>query len=75
MSHSKNQGDYVMRLKTPFLRDIEVAERYDISRSTIWRRVKADQFPKPIKFGPASTRWWIVDLKAWELVQASKGRA
>lgn len=64
----------MMSYTTPFLRDIEIAERYDISRSTIWRWVKEDRFPRPIKLGPASTRWLITDLEAWELVQASKGR-
>jgi prophage regulatory protein len=64
-----------MRNSTPFLRDTAVAIRYDISRSTIWRWVKEDRFPKPIKLGPASTRWRIADLEAWDLIQASKGRA
>lgn len=63
-----------MNHATPFLRDTEVATRYNISRSTIWRWVKADQFPKPIKFGASSTRWLITDLEAWELVQVSKTR-
>lgn len=61
--------------EAPFLKNIEVAKRYGVSRPTIWRWVKEDRFPKAIKFGPASTRWRIADLEAWEQVQASKGRA
>lgn len=63
-----------MKNTTPFLKDIEVAVRYNISRSTVWRWVKADQFPKPIKFGAASTRWRITDLEVWEQARASKAR-
>ena len=64
----------MMNHATPFLRDTEVAIRYNISRSTIWRWVKADRFPKPIKFGAASTRWWITDLEIWEQIQVSRGK-
>jgi len=59
-----------MNNSTPFLRDIEVAIRYSISRSTIWRWLKNGKFPKPIKLGTASTRWRLDDLEAWE--QAKK---
>lgn len=62
----------MMQNTTPFLRDIEVAIRYNISRSTVWRWVKANQFPKPIKFGLASTRWRIKDLESWEQTQTVK---
>jgi prophage regulatory protein len=54
---------------TPFLRDIEVAIRYNISRSTIWRWVKNGRFPKPIKLGVGSTRWRFSDLETWEQSQ------
>ena len=33
-----------MKSETPFLRDIEVANRYGVSRSTIWRWVKEKKF-------------------------------
>jgi prophage regulatory protein len=55
-----------MKNETPFLRDIEVAIRYDISRSTIWRWLKNGKFPRPVKLGAASTRWRISDLEEWE---------
>jgi prophage regulatory protein len=54
-----------MKNETPFLRDIEVAIRYDISRSTIWRWLKEGKFPRPVKLGAASTRWLISDLEEW----------
>lgn len=59
---------------TPFLKDIEVAIRYNISRSTIWRWVKNGQFPQPIKIGEGSTRWCLGDLEVWEQLQVQKVR-
>lgn len=56
----------MMKNTTPFLRDIEVAIRYGISRSTIWRWLKQGRFPQPIKLGAASTRWRLSDLEDWE---------
>lgn len=36
-----------------------------ISPATIWRKVAADQFPKPIKLGPRLTAWDLADVQAW----------
>ena len=50
------------RNKKRYSRDKAVAERYDNSRSTIWRwandpRYAYLKFPKPIKIGPGVTAW------------------
>jgi len=47
---------------SPFLRDNDVAERYRISRPTIWRWVKMGKFPKPVKIAEGATRWRLADL-------------
>ena len=47
-----------------FLNDREVAERYSVSRPTVWRWVSEGHLPKPVKVGPGSTRWRIADLDA-----------
>lgn len=36
-----------------------------ISPATIWRKVAANQFPKPIKLGPRLTAWDMADVQAW----------
>lgn len=56
-----------MKDLAPYLKDIEVAKRYNISRPTIWRWVKNEKFPRPIKLGEGSTRWRLSDLERWEL--------
>lgn len=49
-----------------FLKDIQVANRYNLNRSTIWRWIKKEQFPKPTKLNYGSSRWNIIDLEQWE---------
>ena len=45
----------------------EVAKRYGVDPSTIWRwSRKKPAFPDPHKFGPQTIRWKITDLEAWE---------
>lgn len=35
------------------------------SSATLWRKVKAGLFPKPVKLGPRITAWRVEDLRAW----------
>lgn len=49
-----------------FLQDKKVAERYGISRVTVWRWVSDGDFPKPVKFSSGCSRWRILDLEKWE---------
>lgn len=35
------------------------------SRTTLWRRVKAGQFPKPIALSAQATRWKRNEVEAW----------
>lgn len=61
------KGDYVQMQSTTFLKVIQVANRYGVNRSTIWRWVKQGQFPKPKKINCGSSRWSSIDLEEWEL--------
>lgn len=45
-------------LKTP-----DVMEALGVSRSTLWRLVRAGTLPKPIKLG-AANRWHACDIEA-----------
>ena len=35
------------------------------SRSTIWRKVKAGVFPKPVSLSSQATRWSSNDISKW----------
>lgn len=53
--------------------DKQLAERFGVSRPTIWRWIKTDPyFPSPIKLSPQCTRWRIADIAAWEAVKAGE---
>ncbi|WP_417743780.1 helix-turn-helix transcriptional regulator [Salipiger sp.] len=81
-SKSRNEPKSAVLAKTPraaelakprkqlpklFLKDSEVAERYSISRPTVWRWAKSRPgFPQPIPLAEGTTRWAIADLEAFE---------
>lgn len=48
-----------------FLTLKEVRARYGISHGTVYGRIKAGEFPAPLKFGKSS-RWRLSELLAWE---------
>lgn len=50
-----------------YLTDIEVADHFRVSRSTIWRWTKTSpNFPQPVIIGSGTTRWRVVDIEAFE---------
>lgn len=51
---------------TIYLTDRQLAERFDVSRFTIWRWCREGDFPKPIRLSAACTRWRLEDVEAWE---------
>ena len=55
-------------LKTLFLSDKDLANRYSIHRVTPWRWVRDGKLPAPIKIN-GSTRWKLSDIEAWEASQ------
>lgn len=52
-----------------FLSDYKVAERYDISRITVWRWSGQGRFPKPVRLSENCTRWRLSDVLDWESKQ------
>lgn len=50
---------------TLYYSDKSLAQRYDVSRATIWRWVREGNLPKPVKIN-GSTRWSSDDLEKWE---------
>ena len=54
----------------PYLSDTAVAQRYAVSRPTIWRWTKSlANFPQPAKLSPGTTRWRLTDLQAFDRTQ------
>jgi len=47
------------------LRLREVIERTGLAKSTIYRNVKAQMFPQPVKVGAGSSRWRESELNQW----------
>jgi prophage regulatory protein len=47
------------------LRWPQVHERTGLSRTTVWRLVRAKRFPKPINPTPATTGWLASDIAKW----------
>lgn len=35
------------------------------SSATLWRKVKAGDFPKPVKLSERVTAWRVEDIRAW----------
>ena len=52
-------------METQMLRAPEVMARTGLSRTTIWRRVRAGSFPAPIELGQNSIGWPAVEISAW----------
>ena len=42
------------------------------SSATLWRRVKAGTFPKPVKLSERVTAWRVEDVRQWLDTQAAK---
>ncbi len=50
----------------------DVLARVGLSRSTLWRLIKACQFPKPIRLGGRAVGWIEEEVDEWI---ASRSRA
>lgn len=42
------------------------------SSATLWRKVKAGQFPKPVKLSAGITAWRVQDVRQWLAEQAAR---
>ena len=47
-----------------YLRDTDLADRYAVCRSTIWRWARNGHLPAPIQLGESCTRWRLEDIEA-----------
>ena len=61
-----------MKQDTHFLSDKQVARRYNVKRTSIWRWVQKNGFPKPLKLSPGCTRWELESIVEWERKKKDK---
>ena len=50
---------------TLYLSVDQVAQRFNVSKDSIWRWKRNGEFPRPFKLG-GSTRWRLSDIEDWE---------
>ena len=50
---------------TGFLRQRQVLTFVPISKSTLWRQVRARSFPSPVKLSAGITAWRAEDVRRW----------
>jgi predicted DNA-binding transcriptional regulator AlpA len=50
---------------TGFLRQRQVLVFVPISKSTLWRQVRARSFPSPVKLSAGVTAWRAEDVRRW----------
>ena len=48
-----------------FLRLIQVRETIGLSRATIYRKIAAQEFPRPVRLGPRAVGWVEADVIGW----------
>ena len=66
--HTMRKG--VQTMIQTYVRDTDLASRYSISRSTVWRWVHRGLLPAPIQLSAGVTRW---QLDAIERRDAERG--
>lgn len=44
----------------------QVANRFGVSKDSIWRWKRNGNFPAPVKLGGTTTRWRLSDIEEWE---------
>jgi prophage regulatory protein len=55
-----------------YISDRQLATRFNVQRSTIWRWCKTDPtFPKPVSLSPGCTRWRAAEIEQWESARAA----
>lgn len=56
-----------------YLNDKQIADRFGVSRVTVWRWRKTDPaFPEPVELSPGCARWKLADIEDWEAVKAGE---
>ena len=57
-----------------YLTDLQLAERYGISRNSVWRLSRTGELPAPVNLFKATTRWRLSEIEAFEAERAAEPR-
>lgn len=49
-----------------YLSDQDLADRFGICRTSVWRWLERGMLPQPVRLGPNTTRWRLADIEAFE---------
>jgi predicted DNA-binding transcriptional regulator AlpA len=49
---------------TGYVRLPTILKVYPVGKSTWWAKVKAGEYPQPVKLGPRTTAWRVEDIRA-----------
>ena len=65
--------DSAMARQSQLIRDPKHPTRpspLPFSAATLWRKVRAQSFPAPVRLGPAISAWRVGDVRQWLQAQA-----
>ena len=65
LSESEQERRTAQSRRDRILRDAEVGDRTGLSRTTRWRLVRAEKFPKPVKLTEHAIGWRESAIEAW----------
>ena len=51
-------------MQQKYVSDSQLADRYEVSRSTIWRWTNKGVLPAPVQITPGCTRWRADEIEA-----------
>lgn len=49
-----------------YLSDRQLSERFSVHRTTVWRWMREEGFPRPVHLSANCTRWRLSDVESWE---------
>ena len=55
--------------ETGFVRQSKLKTIIPFSATTLWRKVKANEFPAPVKLSAGVTAWRVEEVRAWMAAQ------
>lgn len=53
-------------MQNRYFSDKALAERFGVTRGTIWAWVRKSDFPKPVRLSAKCTRWPAEAIETWE---------
>lgn len=60
-----SDGEVAVTAQGKLLRQVEVAARTGMSRSTIYAKIERGEFPEPLRLGSRFSRWREAEVEAW----------